>query len=858
MMKSPHNGTAPFRSTKPRRAPKRRLEQLLTRRPYNRLRPAIESIRADIRFALRQLRKAPGFAITTILTLSLGIAATVATFSFVDAALIRPLPYPDLSRLMGVFKTSPLGGQQDGYSFPDYIDLERSSTVFGSIAAYDGDKSFLLSDAGTLQPVNGMGVTGDFFRILGVTPILGKDFAAGSASADLQAAPSTVILSYAAWQKWFDGKPDVLGKTVTFSRESYTVIGVLPRSFEFAPTGAVDFWTTLHPFAGDDCALSRGCMVMGVIARLKHGVTLQQALADVQAIAAQEAKQHPDPDRKRGGNVVPLTNVILGDIQPILLALLAGAGLLLLIAYVNVAGLLLARSENRRREFAVRTALGASRRRLMRQFITEGFVVVAVSATLGLFAATFARQLLPKLIPADMLDYMPYLHGTIWNWHVAVFATTLVVFACTLFAMTPALHIPCAELRAGLAEGCRGSAGTAWRQLGAKLVVLELATTMVLLTGAGLLGTSLYRLLHVDMGFVPSHLATLGILAPDPKYLNNEQAIALEREVISRLESLPGVIGAGTARDLPVTGVGSTQIGFVGRSSVGVNNEVGHQVISAGYLSVLKAALLRGRYFNENDGAGAPLVAIINETLARRYFPRENPIGKQFFYHAHDIKLEASQPPIQIVGVIADVKDYALDDPAMPVIYTPFEQGPDSGFAIAVRTSEEAGSALPSIIAAIHQIDPGIVVSDAATMPEIIQHSSAAYWHRASASLVGGFAALALLLSTVGLYGVITYSVSQRTREIGVRMALGATRSSVYQLILKEAGWLILIGVVIGVSGSIAAGAFLRSLLFGVRSWDVSILGAVAAVLVTSALLASYIPAHRAASVDPVEALRAE
>jgi macrolide transport system ATP-binding/permease protein len=818
--------------------------------------PELESIWTDIRFALRQLRKSPAFAITTILTLSLGIAAAIAIFGFVDLALIRPLPYPNPSRLMAVSETSPLGGQQIGYSYLNYLDLQRFNSSFVSIAAYNDNKDFVLSDSGSVQAVNGIGVTGNFFRILGVTPILGRDFAPNSTDEDLLAAPSTVILSFAAWQNRLGGRPDALGKTVTLNGESYTVIGVLPRSFEFAPVGATEFWTTLRPFAADPCILSRGCTTMDVIARLKDGATIQQALADVRAIAAQEATQHPDPDRNRGANVVPLTQVILGDIKPILLALLGGAGLLLLIAYFNVTGLLLARSENRRREFAVRCALGAARGRLMQQFVTEALVVVAMSSALGLFAATFTRRLLLKLIPADMLDGMPYLRGTGWNWHVTVFATALVLIACTLFAITPALRLPLANLRAGLAEGGRGTAGMAWRHLGARLVVLELATTMVLLGGAGLLGKSLYVLLHVDMGFNPSHLATLQILAPESKYSRSEQALALQKEIVTRLQSLPGITGAGMANELPVSGVPPTQIGFVGRPSLGVNNEVGHRVVSAGYLSVLGAHLLKGRYLNETDNDHAPLVAIINQTLARLYFRGENPIGKQFFYHAHDINLEAQQPPIQIVGVIADVKEYALDKNARPVIYTPL--GPDAGFCIAVRTSQDAGSVLPSLIATIHKIDPEILTSNAATMPEIIRASWASYLHRVLAWLAGGFAALALVLSMVGLYGVIAYSVSQRTREIGVRMALGAQRGSVYLLILKEAGWLTLIGILIGLSGSIAAGMFMRSLLFDVRSWDVSILGAVSAVLITSALLASYIPARRAASVNPVEALRAE
>jgi macrolide transport system ATP-binding/permease protein len=814
----------------------------------------------DIQYALRLLKKSPGFAITIILTLSLGIAATVAIFGFVDAALIRPLPYPDSSRLVAVGETHLRGsGKLGGYSYLNYVDVARANQVFALSAAYDGPGTFTLTDATGVHLIPSTAVTPNFFRTIGVTPILGRDFDPAPASEDLQTVPARIILSYGAWQNWFGGRADVLGKTVALGvkRELYTVIGVLPRSFEFAPAGATDFWTTLHPYAASACYKSRGCEDLGVIARLKDGLTLPQALSDVQAIAARESRLHPDPDKYRSATILPLSQYIFGDIKPILLALLGAAALLLVIAYVNVAALLLVRSQNRRHEFAVRRALGAGRARLTRQFVVEGFVVVALSSALGLAAAILARRLLLKLIPADMLDSMPYLRAG-WHWHVAAFAAALVLTALIIFAVTPALQLPLAGLRAGLASGATASTGTSWRHLGAKLVVLELATTMVLLAGAGLLGKSLYELLHVDIGFEPAHLATLWMAARDLKYSQNDQDLTLQREVVSRLQSLPGVRAVGIVNDLPLGGDGGTQIGFVGGPALGFNNEVGHVQIGVGYLSALKARLLEGRYFNESDNLNAPLVAIINQTLARRYFANQDPIGKQIFYHAHDIALEASQPPIQIVGVIADIKQSSLDESGRADVYTPFAQSPDSGFAVAVRTSQDAASMLPLITSTLHKIDSTIVVVDASTMTDIIEHSWAAYMHRASAWLAGTFAALALLLSAVGLYGVIAYSVSRRTREIGVRMALGATRSSVYHLILKEAGWLTLVGLVIGVLGSIAAGVFMRSLLFGVRSWDVSILGAVTAVLVTSALLASYIPARRAASVDPVEALRAE
>lgn len=824
--------------------------------PMRGARARLASLMQDLRISFRMLRKSPGFAITTILTLSLGIAAAVAIFAFVDPALIRPLPYPNPSCLVGVFETTELGDPYSGYSYPNYLDMVRATSSFSSIAAYTGNDGFTLSNAAGTRLVSGSAVTSDFFRILGVTPILGQDFDPLPASGDLLAAPSTVILSYAAWQNRFGAKADVLGQTVTLEGQSYTVIGVLPRNFQFAPVGPVDFWTTLHSYSGNDCFQSRGCLALGVIARLKDGVTVPQALSDVRSAAAREAQEHPDPDRKRSANVALLSQYILGDIKPVLLALLGGAGLLLLIAYINVAGLLLVRSENRRREFAVRGVLGASRARLTQQFVVEGLLVAIVTSALGLLAATFARQILLKLIPQDMLDSMPYLHGTPWNWHLTAFAAALVFIALLLLAATPALRLPFSNLRSGITMGAPGTGGTSWRNLGAKLVILEIATTMVLLAGAGLLGKSLYQLLRVPMGFVPDHVATLWMLAPESQYSSSDQALALQKEILARLQNLPGVVAVATARSLPLTDVPSTQIGFVSKPSLADTNEVGHQVISPAYFSVLQAHLLQGRAFNDHDDKIVPSVAVINQTLARRYFPGENPIGQQIYYHAHGSAPASSGPnhPLEIVGVVADIKDRDLDADENSVVYSPFDQGHE--YYLVVRTSQDATSALPSLISTIDSVDPRIVIDRPTTVSEMIHGSPAANLRRATASLASGFALAALLLSAVGLYGAIAYSVSRRTYEIGVRMALGATRHSIYRLILTEAFRVIVLGLVIGVAGSIAAGALLRSLLFGVRPWEISILAGVAAVLIVSTFVAVLIPARRASRVDPLVALR--
>jgi len=813
--------------------------------------PFMETIIQDIRFAARQLWKSPGFALTAVLTLALGMAATLTIFRFVDSALIRPLPYQAPSQLVEVFESiGPATRAMVSYS--NYLDFERSNRVFASMSAYDVRRSFVLTDASGAQPINGVAVTGGFFRTLGVVPELGRDFDANAANEALSTASTTVLLSYASWQKRFNGDAGVLGKTVTLNGEPYTIIGVLPRSFHFAPTGAAEFWTTLHLYAHDSCEAQRGCHVMSVVARLKPAKNVRQALDNLHAIAKQLEKQYPDADRNEDASVAPLSEVIVGDIKPVLLALLGGAALLLLIAYFNVASLLLVRSESRSHEFAIRGALGASRSRLVQQFVTEGLVVVGASAALGLIFAAVTRRFLLQLIPIDMLNSMPYLQADQWNWHLAAFGSGLVLIACALFAVTPAIRLPFTDLRAGLTNGDRSVAGTTWRRLGAQLIVLELATTMVLLVGAGLLGKSLYKLLHVDIGFMPGHLAKLQITAPDSRYSKDEQVVALHKDIVSRLEALPGVAAVGTANGLPIGWESTTSINLVGERNLGEGHELGNRQVSAGYFSALQAKLLRGRYFSEHDNATAPRVAIINQTAAQQYFLGEDPIGRQIFAYGEP------QHPMQIVGVIADIREGALDETATPFMYTPFDQNPYPSFGIVVRTSLDAASIVPSLTATIHKIEPAIAISDSGTMLETIRDSPSAYLHRCASWLVGGFAVLALLLSVIGLYGVIAYTVSQRTREIGVRMALGAQRSSIYQLILKEAGLLVVVGLVIGLAASLATAVLMKGLLFDTQAWDASTLAVVAAVLTASALFACLIPARRAASVNAVYALRAE
>ncbi len=806
----------------------------------------LENLLQDVRYSFRSLAKSRGFATTAIFTLALGICASVAIFAFVDAALIKPLPYPNPNRLVEVTESIALIPRAN-LSYLDYLDWRRLNKVFNSMDVWIGSGDFLSTQAGA-QVVRSAKVSDGFFRTLGVTPTLGRDFHPGE---DLPNAPRTVLLSHAAWQKWFGGRNDVLGHSVTLSGTPYTIIGVLPREFMFAPRGRADFWTTVNP--SGSCEVRRSCHNLTGVARLREDVSVQAAFANMKSIAQQLEKQYPDSNRGQGASVVLLTNAIYGDIRPILLALLGAAGLLLLIACVNVTSLLLARSESRKLEIAVRGALGASAGRLLRQFAAEGFVLVAGGAVLGLISAAWAMQLLIRLIPAGMMADMPYLEGLGLNSRVLAFAAAISLLAATLLAVTPAFRLSWSHLREGLAEGGRSSAGILWRRFGSNLVTLEVAVAVVLLVGAGLLGKSFYRLLRVDLGFQPDHLATLGVAAPPANYGKDAQAVALGRQIMSRIASLPGVQSVAiTTRQLPVSFNGNTDwIRFVGRPYNGKHNEVNERDVSAAYFTTLHARLLRGRYFSDAEDETKPRVVIINQALARNYFPGQDPIGQRI----GDTELSPKSIR-QIVGVVDDVREGALDSDIWPAEYLPFNQSPESYIGVIVRTSQAEQSLLPTLETAIRQIDPGLVTVDESTMIERINDSQTAYLHRSSAWLVGGFAALALLLAVVGLYGVIAYSVSQRTREIGIRMALGAQRCSVYRLVLREAAWLICVGIVLGLAGSVVAATLMRKLLFGTQAWDVPTLAAVAAALALSAMLASYVPARRATKVDPMVALR--
>ena len=813
-----------------------------------------ETILRDLHFAIRQLRRRPAFAFTAVAVFALAIAGSTAIFAFVDAALVRPLPYRDPSGLLALYERLPVG-ERYHLSYSDFLDWKHLNHSLASLDVYRPEFLVLYTVRGQ-EPVSGARISDGFFRTLGVSPFLGRDFYPGE---DQPSTQATVILSYEAWQKRFAGSRDVLGKTITFDAPTTTgsnhgpfiVIGVLPRGFHFAPVASAEFWIELH----GSCAELRTCYPYYGVARLREGISAATAYRDLASIAQRISAEHPESNHDRSATVMPLADAILGDIRPTLIALLIAAGLLSLIGLVNVSGLLLVRSESRRREMALRGALGASGSRLVRQFAVEGFLLAGVGCGIALILAAYLIKLLTGEIPSDLLDNMPYLKGLHLNLHLFLFAGLASLLGGVIFSVAPALRIPLSDIQEDLMAGGRSVAGRSWRKAGSGLVSVELAITMVLLVSAGLLSKSFYRLLHEDIGMSADHLAILHVSKPDGEA--DPVALALQRQIIYRMSHLPGAVSVGVSDHLAV--LSAEDFGHLfkhfrvfGKYYPGQGDEANIRIIDTGYFQTLRSRLLKGRYFTETDDDSHRRVAIVNRTLANQFFPSEDPNGKRL------IDEYDKDHPVEIIGVVDDIREGPLDMRPTATVYEPFNQNPSADFYVTLRTSQPEQTLFHSMVETVHLIDPGLIADEQDTMIDRINTSQAAYLHRSAAWLVGSFACMALLIGSIGLYGVVSYSVGQRTREIGVRMALGAQRASIYWIILFEAGWLAIWGAAGGTIASVAAGRFLRRLLFGVSPWDIATLVSVACLLIASALLASYLPARRAASVNPIEALRAE
>lgn len=813
--------------------------------------PWLETWWQDISFALRMLRKNLGFAAAAVLTMALGIGANTAIFSVVKAVLLAPLPYRDSSRIVTVWTANPKRGDQPLASSPgDFAIWKQRSGVFEDLApSYDSEMT--LTGQGAPQFLLGYAVSANYLRILGVEPSMGRLY---TDEEDRPGAGKVVLLSDRLWRTTFQSDPKAPGRTITLDGSPYTVLGVMPPGFNY-PT-QVDIWTpaAMAPAAFGDF---RNTYVR-ILGRLRPGIASSAAQKAVNTLEAQIAAVHPDTDSGNRIVLVPLREQLDGDIRKPLLILMGAVGLVLLIACANTAGLALVRDAARRKEVAVRLALGAARLRLLRQFVTESLLLAAMGGVAGLMFALAGMRLLVALFPNDVMNLrIPRVTAIPVDRGVFLFAFAVTLLTGFLCGIIPALKAARADAIDAMQEQGRGTtASRRSNRLRTAIIVTELALSLMLLTGAGLVVASFRRVVGADLGFQPAHVLSLQIFLPADRYSsrNPEKKRAFVAEVVSRMSALPGVTSAAATNYLPLSGFWGT-VDFLPRGQAppreGQNPSADNRVITPGYLRTMGIPLLRGRAFTEADRAGGAQVAMINRTLARQYFRNTDPVGQE-------LNLGAGDKPDwwTIVGVTGDVKAFGQDQPAHADIYTPFEQQPYPIVAFTLRTVTDPAAMVTTAEQALWSIDPDMPVFRAITMDALASQTLAL--RRASSVLISGFALLALVLASIGIYGVMAYSVAQRTQEIGVRMAIGAQRTDVQRLVVGLGCRLTLTGGVIGVAGALASTRLLTSLLYEVSAMNPLIFSLTAALLGAIGILASYLPARRAASIDPMQALRTE
>jgi macrolide transport system ATP-binding/permease protein len=797
----------------------------------------------DARLAIRSFRRDPLFAILSVAILSIGLAFSAVMFSLVDATLLQPLPYRDPSRLVALYESLPVGSRFH-ISYDDFRDWQQQNNTFESVSIYRPDRMKLLS-RGVLQHVPVARVSDGFFHTLGVAPALGRDFNPGD---ELAGSELTVVLSHTAWQSRFGSDAAIIGRAVTLDGTSFRIIGILPAQFHFAPAASAQFWITVHGFCGD---AARRCHAFYGIGRLKNGVSVERGRADLQQIAQRIAAAFPSTQADRGAFVLPLADLILGNFRPTLIALCTGATLLLLIAILNVAGLLLVKAQRKQRDMAIRDALGASPARQVRQFATEGLLLSFTSFVLSIVVASCAIPELLSLIPSGLQDTLPSLRTLHPSWRLAASSGIAAAFSALLFAVVPLNALFAPTRTQALHEGGRYSTGTNWRRFGSKIMVGELALTVLLLLSAGLLAKSYNNLQHVDLGIVPTSLAVVRMEIPDQ--LNGLQRVGVTDRILGSVLALPGVMAAGVSYGVATEGADNyCHFHVPGRSYRGQGEESNLLTASAGYFEAVQASLIEGRFITVADRANGQAVAVLNETMAKHFFPSEDPIGK------HVACEWSPNLSMEVIGVIRDIQEQAIDSEPKNAAYAAFEQAPDSIVFLTVRAGASNESFLPTLSQAVLRAAPGVVVDQPERMQEKIQETPSSYLHRSAAWLTSAFAAIAALLACAGLYGTVSHSVAQRTREIAVRLAVGAPIRSIYQLVLAEglrlAGW----GAVVGGLASLFVTSSVRSLLFGVKPWDASILSAVLLGVSLVALLACLVPGIQAARISPAEALKAE
>ena len=813
----------------------------------------MDTLARDVRYSARKLMRTPGFTAIVIGTLSLAIGATAAVFSIVNGVLLAPLPLRDATRVVAV-STVGRDGKPTLASYQDFLDYRAQSQLVPAMAAVDIGTHNLTGTSGEPLRLSGARVSANFFTVIGVSPIVGRAFARDE---DAKNAARTAILSEGLWRARFGADPRVIGSEITVDSRPYTIIGVAPRIDIPRPT---DIWLPLIPENGEDDPTNRGGHYLRAVGRLAPGASVERAATELAQIAKGLERQYPRTNTHFGATAIPLRESIVGKVRPALLVMLGAVGFVLLIACANVANLLLVRASARETEIAVRTALGAGRRVLVRQLVTESMLLSLGGAVIGTSLAAWAVDAVKAFGPAGV----PRLAEVTIDARVLGFSIALAIATGLLFGLVPALHAAKTNVGQMLKESTRGSSGRrGTRRTRGILVVAEMALAVVLLIGAGLLARSFVALTNVDLGYRLANVVTMSVSLPTTKYPWDQQAITFANRLLEQVQALPDVQGAAIAFGRPLS-ENAMRITFERDdrppSTPDKRTVADIRAVTPGFFATLGIPLLSGRRLQTSDLPNAPQVVVVSQSFARQFFPNENPIGKRITMgwgrQRSENKADTVTAGGEIVGIVGDVKAFGPNEAAPATVYLPFDQAPITDVSLVVRSSAAPAPIINGARAAIRDVDPELPIFDVQTMTDALSESVAQ--PRFYAILLGSFAAIALIIAALGIYGVISYTVSQRTRELGIRIALGAQRERVVRLVIGQGLTLTLIGIVIGLAGAYMLTRLIASLLFGVAPADALTFAVVAVVFVAVACLASYLPARRAAAVDPIIAMRAE
>ncbi|HKQ53228.1 MAG TPA: ABC transporter permease [Pyrinomonadaceae bacterium] len=799
----------------------------------------------DVRYGIRLLLKTPGVTFVAVLALALGIGANTAIFSVVNTVLLRPLPYDKPEQLAVALNVNlKRGVTQTSFSFLNFADYRAQNSSFESLAAYNDVSSALTGE--TPEQVAGIDATAELFRVLGVKPLLGRTFAPEDERAG---GVPVIVISHGMWQRRFGSDPKIVGRQITLDGKSRTIVGVLPEGFRFQFTNdPPEFWTPMDPV--NSMNKQRGANYLHLLGRLKDGVSMQQAETELKTIATRLEQQYQSDNAGRTVKLVSAQENLVGELRPTLLVLLGAVAFVLLVACANVANLLLARAAGRGREMAVRTALGASRPRIVRQLLTESVLLSLIGGAFGLLLSLWGIDLLSAFVPADI----PRVGETRLDLTVLSFTLGATLLTGLIFGLAPALSAAKLDLNEALKEGGRStSEGRGRHRMRSLLIVSEVALSLVLLVGAGLLIKSFIRLRNVNPGFDPRGVLTASLSLSSAKYEEDEQLTRFVDQTTARVAQVPGVEAVGAVMPLPFSG-NNISISYTvdGQPAPPPGEEPvsGARIITPGYLRAMGIPVIRGRAFTERDDSNAPKVILINETLARKHFAGVDPVGQRLKVGINDINGE-------IVGVVGDVRSSSLSKEAGPEFYVPYAQVPIGDVSLVVRASSADPAPLTqSLRAAVQELDPDQPLYEVHTMNALLSESVSR--QRFSMTLLALFAALALMLASVGIFGVMSFLVTQRTHEIGIRMALGAQRRDVLKMVVGQGMKLTLVGVALGLAAAFALTRLMSSLLYGVSATDPLTFAGVSLLLAGVALLACYVPARRAMKVDPMVALRYE